>query len=110
MKKRQHEERKEELKDWMAGKRTWNKEHPVEAQKKRWANLLMKEKRLLSKRQVEELQAEKRRTKKRLRMERKVAREALWKKKVPAKPKRGLFRWLKDRYDHLIKTKLRAGR
>jgi len=35
MKKRQREERKEELKDWQESKRAWNKAHPAEAMEKR---------------------------------------------------------------------------
>jgi len=108
MKKRQREERKEELKDWMAGKRAWNKEHPAEAMEKRLQNLLDREVRLKNIWQREQVQKEKKEIKKRLRLQRKADKEA--KKKVAEKPKRGLFRWLKDRYDHLIKTKLKAGR
>lgn len=91
----------------MAGKRKWNKEHPVEAQEKRLKNLLMKEKRILSKRQLEELRRERKETKKQLRLARKAVKET--KKKAVEKPKCGLFRWLKDRYDHLIKTRLKGG-
>jgi phosphoribosylformylglycinamidine (FGAM) synthase-like enzyme len=108
MKKRQREERKEKLKDWMAGKRTWNKEHPAEAMEKRLQNLLDREVRLKNLWQREEVRHERKEIKRRLRLERKALKEA--KKKVIEKPKRGFFRWLKDRYDHLIKTKLKAGR
>jgi len=108
MKKRQREERKGKLKEWMADKRKWNKEHPAEAMEKRLQNLLDREVRLKNLWQREEVRRERKEIKKRLRLQRKALREA--KRKPESKPKRGLFRWLKDRYDHLIKTKLKAGR
>lgn len=108
MKKRQREERLEELKAWQESKRLWNKEHPAEAMEKRLQNLLDREVRLKNLWQREEVRREKKEIKKRLRLQRKAVKEA--KKKAVEKPKRGLFRWLKDYYDHLTKTKLKVGR
>jgi hypothetical protein len=109
MRKRQREERKEELKEWMAGKRAWNKEHPAEAMEKRLQNLLDREVRLKNYWQREEVRREKKEIKRRLRLQRKAEKKA--KTELSGKkPKRGFFRWLKDRYDHLMKTKLKAGR
>ena len=107
MKKRQREERLGELKDWQESKRAWNKAHPAEAMEKRLQNLLDREVWLKNFWQREEVRRERKEIKRRLRLEREALKEA--KKKAPEKPKRGLFRWLKDRYDHLIKTKLKGG-